>query len=152
MTPENDHKLMLTYLIDRPEETKIVQSLKQKLKKKVWLIPDRCGNIGQRVNMVKVEGRTVSDSASSCRHSCLGCVKQNLLVTLTLVGVGIGFIVGFLLQQNGLSANGLMWLGNFQMLINVKYSWRWHSNGTVINISPLALKPVFHAFKGKYIK
>ncbi|XP_045176769.2 excitatory amino acid transporter 2-like [Mercenaria mercenaria] len=46
--------------------------------------------------------------AGKCRK-CVGLFRQNLLVILTLVGVGIGFVIGFAIQQA--SASGIMWIG-----------------------------------------
>ncbi|XP_052801565.1 excitatory amino acid transporter-like [Mya arenaria] len=47
----------------------------------------------------------------SFRAKCLGLVRQNLLVTLTLVGVGCGFLIGLLVEPTGPSASTLMWIG-----------------------------------------
>ncbi|XP_060585409.1 neutral amino acid transporter A-like [Ruditapes philippinarum] len=40
---------------------------------------------------------------------CVGLVGQNMLVTLTLVGVGVGFMIGFVVQEA--SASATMWIG-----------------------------------------
>ncbi|WAR02017.1 EAA1-like protein [Mya arenaria] len=51
----------------------------------------------------------------SFRAKCLGLVRQNLLVTLTLVGVGCGFLIGLLVEPTGPSASTLMWIGTARM-------------------------------------
>ena len=43
--------------------------------------------------------------------NCQGCVKQNLLLLSTIVGVSMGFVVGFSVRPARPSEDTLMWLG-----------------------------------------
>jgi hypothetical protein len=42
---------------------------------------------------------------------CLALVKSNLLVILTMAGVGLGFGAGFVAQEFNPSSDALMWIG-----------------------------------------
>jgi len=53
----------------------------------------------------------MSVDSSDYQWKCVGVIKQNALVVLTLFGVCVGFGTGFLLQSRDLSYSGLMWLG-----------------------------------------
>ncbi|KAH3884131.1 excitatory amino acid transporter 1-like [Dreissena polymorpha] len=44
-------------------------------------------------------------------YQCFGLIKQNLLVILTFVGVGVGFLIGFLVEPHRPSQSALMWIG-----------------------------------------
>ncbi|KAL4225110.1 Neutral amino acid transporter A [Mactra antiquata] len=51
---------------------------------------------------LKTRGRT-------CKEKCWTLVRQNMLVTLTLIGVAVGFIVG--LSVKNPTASAIMWIG-----------------------------------------
>lgn len=45
------------------------------------------------------------------RQKCITLLRQNLLVLLTLVGVGIGFLIGFTVGPTKPSMSAIMWIG-----------------------------------------
>lgn len=49
--------------------------------------------------------------AENCKKKCLRVVHQNMLVIITLVGCGIGFLVGFLVKPEDPSPSAIMWIG-----------------------------------------
>lgn len=51
------------------------------------------------------------DKSSSYRWKCVGVIRQNLLVILTIIGAGLGFMIGFVCQPKHLSISELIWIG-----------------------------------------
>ncbi|XP_062568574.1 excitatory amino acid transporter 1-like [Saccostrea cucullata] len=45
------------------------------------------------------------------KMKCISIVKTNLLLILTMIGVGLGFGAGFVAREFNPSADGLMWIG-----------------------------------------
>lgn len=54
---------------------------------------------------------TRDGSKRSPLSKCQEFVKHNKLVLLTLCGVAVGFLIGFLVQSREPSADLLMWIG-----------------------------------------
>jgi hypothetical protein len=48
---------------------------------------------------------------TEAKMNCLALVKSNLLVILTMVGVGFGFGAGFVAREFHPSSDALMWIG-----------------------------------------
>ncbi|XP_041367643.1 excitatory amino acid transporter-like [Gigantopelta aegis] len=55
----------------------------------------------------------VADTRTNGRRSCsfTGCIKDNLLLILSLAGVGVGFVVGFLVRLAEPSEEAILWTG-----------------------------------------
>ncbi|XP_060585408.1 excitatory amino acid transporter 1-like [Ruditapes philippinarum] len=47
----------------------------------------------------------------TCRQKCYWWLKQNLLVILTLVACGVGFLIGLLVEPADPSPSAIMWIG-----------------------------------------
>ncbi|XP_045176027.2 excitatory amino acid transporter 1-like [Mercenaria mercenaria] len=48
---------------------------------------------------------------NACKQKCLWWLRQNLLVILTFIACGIGFLIGFLVAHEDPSPSAIMWIG-----------------------------------------
>jgi len=71
---------------------------------------DGGGNVHNTVNSVNMDNKQC-ERQMTLSAKCVRLIRQNLLVTLTLVGVGCGFLVGFLVEPTNPSISVLLWLG-----------------------------------------
>lgn len=65
------------------------------------------------------------DDASEKEESCLGKVKrvlmENLLLVTTMLGVFLGFVVGFAVRETHPSESALMWLGKLAVIFFLSF-------------------------------
>ena len=49
----------------------------------------------------------------TCKDKCAQVLRQNLIVLLTVLGVGVGLLIGFLVAPHDPSPSAVLWMGMF---------------------------------------